>query len=70
MLDWEHLWSDFTQEELRLSLVQGTTSSSSSSKGLKVEEEEENVALASKGKVKKGSSQGQSSKGGEKCWNF
>lgn len=63
MPDWECLWSDFTQEELRFSLVQGTTGSSS--KGPKVEEEE-NVVLASKGKATKGPNQGQGSKEGEK----
>lgn len=44
-------------------LVQGTTNSSS--RGPKVEDEE-NVALASKGKVKKGASQGQGLNKGEK----
>lgn len=53
---WEHLWSDFTQEELRLNLVEGTTSSSG--KGQKVKEEQENVTLLGKGKEKKGPSQG------------
>lgn len=55
MHDWERLWSDFMQEELRLSVVWGTTSNNSS-KGSKVEKEEENVAIASKGKVMKGPS--------------
>lgn len=42
-----------SQEELRLDLVKGTTNNSS--RGPKDEkEEEENVALATKGKVKKG----------------
>lgn len=64
-LDWEHLWSDFTQEELRLSLVKGTIRNDS--RELKAEkEEEENVALVSKGKAKKVPTQGQSLKGGEK----
>lgn len=60
--DWECLWSDFTQEDLRLSLVNGTTSSSG--KGLKVEKE--NVALAWKRKAKKVPNQGQDSKGEKK----
>lgn len=50
--NWEHLWSDFTQEELRLSLVEGSTSNNR--KGSKVENEDENFALASKAKGKKG----------------
>lgn len=41
------------QEEIRFNLVEGN--SSNNNKGLKVEkEEEENVALVSKGKVRKG----------------
>lgn len=59
--DWECLWSDFTQEELRLSLVEA---SSSSGKGAKVEKEEENLALASKSgkaKGKKGQGEAESS---------
>lgn len=65
MPNWECLWNEFTQEDLRLSLVKGTTSSSSS-KGPKVEEEEEDIALVNKGKAEKAPSQGQGSKGGEK----
>lgn len=48
--DLDRLWSDFSQEELRLNLVNATTSSS---KAPKVEREQENVTLARKGKVKK-----------------
>lgn len=46
MSDWERLWSDFIPEELRLRLVE---TSSSNSKGSKVEKEE-NLALGGKGK--------------------
>ncbi|KAH9326462.1 hypothetical protein KI387_006640, partial [Taxus chinensis] len=38
---WDRLWSDFTQEELRLSLVNGANN-----KSQKSEVEQENVALA------------------------
>lgn len=61
--DWDFLWSDFTQELLRLNLVNGT---SGSGKALKVEREQENVTLAGKGKVKKGSTKGFNSKGEKK----
>jgi hypothetical protein len=43
--DWDLLWDDFVQEELRLASQSG---SSSHQKG----EEEENIALVGKGKVK------------------
>ena len=56
--------SDFTQEEKRLSLVDDITKSGG--KETKVDNEEENVALARKGKVKKGPSQAQDSKGEKK----
>lgn len=46
-LDWERLWSDFTQEEFQLNLVEA---SSNNGKGCKGEKEEENLALAGKGK--------------------
>lgn len=63
--DWEHLWSDFTEEELRLSLVKRTINNRT--RGPKYEKDEEaNVDLASKGKVNKGHSEGKNSKGGEK----
>jgi hypothetical protein len=57
--NWERLWDDFTQEELRVG-----SSHASQPKG----EEEENLALAGKGKsrAKKGSSWGQTSKGEKK----
>lgn len=45
---WEFLWSEFTKEDLRLSLVDGTMSSIG--KGLEVGKEEENVTLEGKGK--------------------
>jgi len=61
--DWDRLWSDFTQEELRLNLVNG---SSVSNKAPNFEREQENVPLIGKGKVKKGSSKGPSSKGEKK----
>ena len=61
MPSWDQLWSDFTQEELRLSLVSGT-----SSKSHKSEAEQENVALAGKGKAKKGSSKGSNPQGEKK----
>ena len=48
--DWERLWDDFVQEETRRSLVQGSTSHS----GV----DDENVALAAKGKKKKGPKKG------------
>lgn len=50
---WDRLWSDFTQEELRLSLVAGINSNNKVPKE-KEEEDEENIAFASKGKEKKG----------------
>ncbi|KAH9291810.1 hypothetical protein KI387_043003, partial [Taxus chinensis] len=49
---WDRLWTDFTQEEFRLSLVNGAN------KSQKSEGEQENVALAGKGKAKKGFSKG------------
>ena len=65
LLDWDCLWSDFTQGELRLNLAEGTISCNN--KESKVEkEEEENMVLLIKGKAKKGPSQGHNSKGGEK----
>lgn len=54
---WECLGSDFTQEELRLSIVNGTTNNNG--KRLKVEMEEENFALVGMLREKKGPSQGQ-----------
>lgn len=45
-------------------------SSNRSSKALKVKKDEENVALASKGKEKKGLSQGQGAKGEEEEEGF
>ena len=56
MPSWDRLWSDFSQEELRLSLVSG--SSTSNNKTPKVGKEQENVALVGEGKTKKGSSKG------------
>jgi len=61
---WDCLWSDFTQEELRLNLVNGI--SSNNDKTSKVEKEQENVALAGKGKAVKGSSKGSGQKGDKK----
>ena len=60
-LDWDRLWDEFMQEELRLASLSG---SNSHQKG----EEEENIALAGKGKAKskKGSGSGQTSKGEKK----
>jgi hypothetical protein len=51
LLNWERLWDDFTQEELRIGSSQASQP--------KVEDEE-NLALAGKGKTraKKGSSWG------------
>ena len=43
VLDWEFLCNDFTQEEMRLNLVKGTTRNSG--KGSKVEKEEERRSL-------------------------
>jgi hypothetical protein len=43
--NWDRLWDDFMQEELRLASLSG---SSSHQKG----EEEENIALVGKGKAK------------------
>ena len=47
---WDRLWDDFVQEETRRGLVQGSTSHS----GV----DDENVALAAKGKKKKGPKKG------------
>jgi len=49
---------------MRLALVECNTNNNSS-KGVKIVKDEENVALADKGKVKKGPSEGQGSKGGD-----
>eukprot|EP00253_Pinus_taeda_P001804 PITA_01804 len=49
--NWERLWSDFTQEELRLILVEASSRSGKVSKG---EKEEENLALVGKVQGKKG----------------
>ena len=57
---WDRLWTDFTQEEFRLSLVNGAN------KSQKSEVEQENVALAGKGKAKKGSSKGTNSQSEKK----
>jgi hypothetical protein len=59
LLDWESLWDDFTQEELRVATSQVNQLKS---------EDEENLALAGKGKFrgKKGPSGGQISKGEKK----
>lgn len=48
---WDYLWSDFTQEDLRLNLVEGTTHSSG--EAMKVKEEQENVSLAEKEKQRR-----------------
>lgn len=56
---------NFTQEEMRLALVKNNISGNNN-KGPKGGQEEENIALALKGKAKKGPSQGQGSQGGEK----
>jgi hypothetical protein len=57
--DWERLWDDFTQEEMRVG---------SNHAGRQQGDEEENVALIGKGKskTKKGSSGGATSKGEKK----
>ena len=57
---WDRLWSDFTQEEFRLSLV------NEANKSQKNEVEQENVSLAGKGKAKKGSSTGSNSQSEKK----
>jgi hypothetical protein len=59
--DWDWLWDDFMQEELRLASLSGNNNHQ---KG----EKEENIALAGKGKAKtkKGSGSGQTSKGEKK----
>lgn len=62
---WDRLWVDFTQEEMTLALVESNIRSSKS-KGPKSVKDKENVALASKGKAKKGPILGQSSKVEEK----
>jgi hypothetical protein len=57
--DWERLWDDLTEEELRVGTSQASQPKS---------EDEENLALAGKGKFrgKKGPSGGQTSKGEKK----
>lgn len=62
MSDWECLWSDFIQEELRLKLAK---TSSSSDKGSKVHKEEDNLALAGKVKGKKGKGKTENSQKGD-----
>jgi hypothetical protein len=55
---WERLWNDFIKEEIREGSQRGDK---------KKTDDEENLALASKkGKGKKGSTEGASSKGGKK----
>ena len=56
---WDQLWAYLTQEEMPLALVK--SSFGGNKKRSKSVKEEENVALASKGKAKKGPSQGQGS---------
>lgn len=46
--DWERVWVDLQQDEMRRDLVKSAISGSSSS-GVEIEKEEENAALASKG---------------------
>ena len=58
---WDRLWTELTEEELRLSLFNRTNNNSQ-----KIEEEQENVALVGKGKTKKGSSKGLNPKGEKK----
>lgn len=61
---WEHLWIDFTQEELRLKLAKGITNKNG--KVMKMKEEQGIVTLARKGKVNKGRREVQDSKGEKK----
>lgn len=56
--DWERIWSDLMQEEIRRSTRDGSSSK---------QDDEENIALASKAKKGKGkASQSKSSHGGKK----
>ena len=58
--DWDHLWSDFTQEELQVNYLSGTNNSGQ--KG----EDDDNVYLARKGKAKaKNGSNGKHASKGE-----
>ncbi len=49
MPNWDEMWVDLKQEELRRHMVKVKLDRSSSSSGSKPKEEEENVTLASKG---------------------
>ena len=48
MPDWERVWADIQQEDMRRDLVKSTISGSNNN-GVKIEKEEENATLASKG---------------------
>ena len=63
-MSWDLLWTVFTQEEFRQSLVNGAN------KSQKSEVEHENVAQAGKGKAKKGSNKGSNSKSEKKKKEF
>ena len=57
---WDQLWTDFTQDDFRLSLINGAN------KSQKNEVEQENVPLVGNGKAKKGSSKGSISQSEQK----